>query len=227
VIRFDPRHPWTFGSRGARVLVGLALSIAIIAPGVVLAEPAAARKASAPQSPPATSASSLAFTYSRESEPARTVVTDGSGRWVATLTDGARTVSLAGPSRRFSERTAGATVEHGVWVRALESPYSGTVDETWLRAALNDTSPDVLAVGMQYVEGASDVTKDGQRIAGDADYGPLQPDGTRQEGSDFNDYLGRSWTYGSSVDEPEGEQPGVLTAPASCVWSGDTATASR
>jgi cell wall-associated NlpC family hydrolase len=50
----------------------------------------------------------------------------------------------------------------------------------------------------------------GLKIAGDADYGPLLADGSRQEGSDFNDYLGVSWTYGTSVDQPEDSQFGSL-----------------
>src|SRR4051794_33095817 len=41
------------------------------------------------------------YTLTRQSDPARTVVTDAGGAWVATFTDGARTVALAGPSRTF------------------------------------------------------------------------------------------------------------------------------
>jgi cell wall-associated NlpC family hydrolase len=38
----------------------------------------------------------------------------------------------------------------------------------------------------------------------------LQPDGTRQEGSDFNDYLGISASYGGVIDSPEQDQFGSL-----------------
>jgi cell wall-associated NlpC family hydrolase len=38
----------------------------------------------------------------------------------------------------------------------------------------------------------------------------LQSDGTRQEGSDFNDYMGVKWAYGSTVDAPESNQYGSL-----------------
>ena len=51
---------------------------------------------------------------------------------------------------------------------------------------------------------------DGSVLADDADYGPMQPDGTRAEGSDFNDYLGKAWSYGPTVDEPEADQAGAL-----------------
>jgi cell wall-associated NlpC family hydrolase len=61
---------------------------------------------------------------------------------------------------------------------------------------------------MQYIRGAPAVLKDGLQIAGDARYGPLI-EGERQEGSDFNDYIGESWTYPEedpSIDKPEPKQ---------------------
>ena len=64
---------------------------------------------------------------------------------------------------------------------------------------------------MQYVAGAPSLyNAAGLRIAGDAHYGPLQADGTRKEGSDFNDYLGVAWTYGASTDQPEADEIGSL-----------------
>ncbi len=158
------------------------------------------------------------FSYSRQSDPARTVVSDSAGKWVATFTDKAYTVTLVGPSRTFTERaerdgvTYAATVTGSTWVRALPKPYDGgQVDEGWLKQALSNTSPDVLGLAMQYIEKASNLYEkqsDGTdlKVAGDADYGPLQSDGTRQEGSDFNDYLGIKWTYGSTTDQPEADQ---------------------
>ncbi len=101
------------------------------------------------------------------------------------------------------------TIQHNVWVRILPTPFTGTVDENWLRAALIDTSPDALAIAMQYLSGAPAVTDPAQsnlQIMGDSQYGPLQADGTRQEGADFNDYLGIAWSYGSSTDSPEAGQ---------------------
>jgi len=85
------------------------------------------------------------------------------------------------------------------------------VDTAWLKSALADTSPDLLDVALQYVTGAPVVrAADGSVLSSDASYGPLQPDGTRQEGSDFNDYLGVPWAYGATTDAPEAEQFGSL-----------------
>lgn len=124
------------------------------------------------------------------------------GRWEATFTDGARSVSLSGPERSYAEATTPEHVTETIWVRLLPQPFDGRVDQAWLTAALADRTPDLLDVAMEYVAGApSLVTGDQRQIAGDADYGPLRQDGKRSEGSDFNDYLGVPWTYpdGSSV----------------------------
>lgn len=151
------------------------------------------------------------FTYKKLTSPNRTVAKDSTGKVVATFTNGTRTVTLTGGSRTFWEATAADSVTHTTWVRLLPAPFSGSVNETWLRAALADTSPDLLALAMQYIEGAPSIySTTGLRIAGDADYGPMQDDGTRQEGSDFNDYLGIDWTYPTSVDHPESGQMGSL-----------------
>jgi hypothetical protein len=132
------------------------------------------------------------------------VLRDSQGRWLATLTRGAQTVASTGPRRSFSEDPARVT--HTTWVRALPLPFDGTIDRVWLRRALaaNATrQPDLLALGVQYVRGAPPANEGGLQIAGDAAYGPLV-DGERQEGSDFNDYLGVTWTYDDgSVDAPE------------------------
>jgi NlpC/P60 family len=129
---------------------------------------------------------------------------DAQGRWLAALTRGARTVISAGPRRTFGEDAA--RVKHTTWARALPKPFDGRVDNAWLRRALaanTSKQPDLLALGMQYVRSAPPLTEGGLQIAGDAAYGPLV-DGQRQEGSDFNDYLGVAWTYADgSVDAPE------------------------
>lgn len=101
------------------------------------------------------------------------------------------------------------TVEHDVWVRILPSPFTGVVDENWLRTARLDTTPDALAIAMAYTADAPPVvnpTQSNLQIMGDAQYGPLESGGTRQEGADFNDYLGVAWQYGSSTDSPEAGQ---------------------
>jgi cell wall-associated NlpC family hydrolase len=51
------------------------------------------------------------------------------------------------------------------------------------------------------------MTRGDLQIAGDAAYGPLPPDGTRDEGADFNDYLGLRWLYPNDApDRPEADQ---------------------
>ncbi len=131
---------------------------------------------------------------------------------MATFTVRARTVTVRGPVRTFTEpSTTTATVTSKVWVRLLPKPFDGVVDTSWLVAALTDTSPDVLAVAAQYTTGApTTYTADGSVLSSDADYGPLQSDGTREEGSDFNDYLGIGWSYETRTDLAEAEQLGAL-----------------
>ncbi len=151
------------------------------------------------------------LTFLRLSGPSRTIVSTADGTWVATFTDGARTVALAGRSRTFREPAVSATVTHGMWVRLLTTPFDGTVDLAWLNQARIDSSPDVLATALEYVAGAPLVTgATGTRSSGDASYGPLQSDGTRQEGSDWNDYQQVVHTYGTQVDQPEPDQVGAL-----------------
>lgn len=136
-------------------------------------------------------------------------VRDSDGRWVATFTPGARTVTLSGPPRRFAEATAAHAVAHAIWVRVLSQPFGGEVDEAWLEAALAANAalePDILVLAMQYTRGSPPLHEDGLQVAGEAGYGPLR-DGEREEGSDFNDYLGMAWTYADgSTDAPECRQ---------------------
>ncbi len=147
------------------------------------------------------------YTVRRLANPARSSVHDSSGRWIATFTDGSYTVTLDAAARTFSEASAAAPVNSRVAVRTLARPFAGTVDWNWLKAARSDTRPDVLALAMQYIAGAPNgFDGGGLRISGDASYGPLLADGTREEGSDFNDYLGVSWTYGTTTDAPEERQ---------------------
>jgi cell wall-associated NlpC family hydrolase len=144
------------------------------------------------------------FTTHTLDDPPRLELHDPQGCWLATLTNGAQTVLTVGPSRTFKEDDASVT--HTKWVRALPSPFNGTVDAVWVRRALDANASrkaDLLALGMQYVGGAPPRLNGALQIAGDAAYGPLV-NGKRQEGSDFNDYLGIPWTYTiESVDAPE------------------------
>ena len=130
--------------------------------------------------------------------------------WIATLTFGASTVRLIGPERTFAEPTAAFAVRHDTWVRTLPEPFSGSTDRAWLDNALEANRsglPDILAISMQYLRGAPPIYDGDLQIAGDANYGPLDSKGARQEESDFNDYLGVTRTYAEGrVDPPEADE---------------------
>jgi len=157
----------------------------------------------------------MSYTYQHPTSPDRVVVMDGSSK-VATFTIHCYTVTLAGPARVFSERfkrdgvTHIVSVTHSTWVRAAPGPVDQVIDERWLRAALaaNEAgTPDALAIAMQYVKGTPAVMEGDLQIAGDASYGPLLASGKRDEGSDFNDYLGLRWLYPTDTpDRPETAQ---------------------
>lgn len=151
----------------------------------------------------------MSFAYQALTEPDRIRVTEN-GASVATFTIGCYTVTLAGPRRTFSEtfRSGGATqtvsVTHSTWVRAAPGPVDANIDERWLSHALAANqagTPDALAIATQYIKGAPPILLGDLQIAGDASYGPLLPNGKRDEGSDFNDYLGLRWLY--PADEPD------------------------
>lgn len=151
--------------------------------------------------------SSEEFVVTEKTGTNQAEVYDNTGGWVATFTYGARTVALAGPQRTFSEPSASAAVVSTIHVRLLPQPFTGTVDQPWLRSATADTSPDLLDMSMQYISGAPAVYDPaGLRIAGDAGYGAASADGTLQEGADFNDYLGIRWDYASRWDAPEANE---------------------
>lgn len=160
--------------------------------------------------PRAASAAIESFGESFAADPDRVLVHDAAGKWLATFTFGARTVTLRGPARTFEETTAAHAVNHRVWVRLLPAPFDGAVDSKWLKEASSSKAPDLLATAFEYTAGALAVAQGNLVIAGDACYGPLLPDGTRAEGSDFNDYLGVSWSYPEKLDAPEADQFGCL-----------------
>ncbi|MDE9365929.1 NlpC/P60 family protein [Luteipulveratus sp. YIM 133132] len=148
------------------------------------------------------------YQWVRRSGPDRTdALLDGVV--VATFTDGARTVALKGRARTFTEPGVTAVVRHSTWVRL--APYTWTQSSTssswvgsWLDRQRINLGPDLLAMAMQYVAGASDATDDsGLRYRGNASYGPLTLD-DRIEGSDVEDYLGTSWTYVDGVTRTGG-----------------------
>jgi len=137
------------------------------------------------------------------------VIARGRTQAFAILTRNARTVLLKGARRSFSEPTAEHPVCHSTWVRTLPAPFDGAIDLNWLEAAHAANKAhvaDILALAMQYIRGARPVHDGELQIAGDAGYGPFIQ-GKRQEGSDFNDYLGVEWTYpDGSSDRPEKRQ---------------------
>lgn len=185
-------------------------ALAALALGLLLAPSQALAAKPVTSSSVSSTTSESGWTYVRASSPARTLVKDSSGRLLATYTDGSRSVVLTGPVRTFAESTTSATVRTTSWVRLLPSPSTGHVDEVWLSSALEDRSPDVLATAMAYVTGApTRYAADGSLLSSDASYGPLV-DGSRQEGSDWNDYLQVRATYDGTYDSPEPSQAGAL-----------------
>jgi cell wall-associated NlpC family hydrolase len=203
------------GTRAVRLIIAITLSVVVPAPAIAASQVASSAAPAAPRGRPrsttitaATTITARTYVITRQANPDRTIVRDSTGAWVATFTDDARTVNVAGPPRTFSDSTTTATVTTRTWVRLLAAPFAGTVDRAWLTDARTDRSPDVLALLMQYLSGAPPVYgTDGLQIAGDASFGPLQADGTRLEGSDFNDYLGIAWTYETgTTDQPEADQ---------------------
>lgn len=168
---------------------------------------AIAKEAAADDSEEAAASPMDGLSVTRADDPARSIVEDADGDWVATFTDGAYTVTLAGPVREFDEPTATHGVTTDRWVRILEAPFDGEVDGAWLATARDDRSPDVLEVATQYFEDAPDVVDDeGALISAAADYGPLQPDGSRPVGSDWHDFRGVDATYGDAVDPADPEE---------------------
>ena len=143
------------------------------------------------------------LTYERLDGPARTVVRNGAGDAVATLTDGSRTTVLAGPSRIFTEpKHTAAVINSTSWVRLLPQEWQAGAENApwfrpWLDKALADRTPDVLAIALDYIQDAAPA-QDGKgvRYKGDAGFGPVATSGAgRLERSDFYDYLGIAWKF--------------------------------
>lgn len=131
--------------------------------------------------------------------------------WLASFTIGSQTVTLRGPFRTLREGPH--VVRHAMWARAYPQPFrEADFDAGWLLDALAANAcnaPDLLAMSMQYITDAAPLHADNDpqlQIAGDAQYGPEVGD-TREEGADFNDYLGVTWHYPEDpADRPERRQ---------------------
>lgn len=185
-----------------RQLIGVVATVAVMAGGQA-AQPGGDTADGSVR----TASATATYTFTRAKGPARTIVRDATGAWVATFTDGARSVVVSGPSRRFEEGAGAGAVTSKTWVRVLASRFSGRVDVGWLERVRADTSPDVLQTAMHFVAGSPDVVgADGLLAAADASYGPLQADGSRQEGADWNDFQGVTATYPDATDAPEPAQ---------------------
>lgn len=138
-------------------------------------------------------------------------VYDTKGEWIATFTNGAQTVLLAGVQRTFTEATASAPVITSTHVRLLSKPFDGNLDQGWLRSALADPTPDLLDTAAQYIHDAPEIlSSSALHIGGDAGYGATSADGTLREGADFNDYLGVKWDYAGRLDSPEADEHEAL-----------------
>ncbi|WP_338932324.1 NlpC/P60 family protein [Streptomyces netropsis] len=154
--------------------------------------------------------------FERLANPARTVVRGGDGGVLATFTDNARTAVLTGPSRTFAEpKFTSAKVTTDSWIRLLPQPWKEGAEKAawfkdWYGKMASSKEPDIFAISMEYLDGAPQ-KKDAQGVpyTGDAHFGPLNPKGSegadlRLEQSDFNDYLGITYTFrDGTVERPE------------------------
>lgn len=156
------------------------------------------------------------YVYTRDSSPARTVVSTESGTQVAVLTDGARTVCFSGPTRTFAEpATTTATVTTDSWVRLAPKAWSeGAQDAGWFAAwfpgQVGSTGPDLFGLYTQYTAGApNQVNSQGVRFAGQARFGEAEssdgyqnPLGDLDDRADFYDYLGVAYDFPDGVGKP-------------------------
>ncbi|MEU6344829.1 NlpC/P60 family protein [Streptomyces sp. NPDC046977] len=149
-------------------------------------------------------------TWERLNDPARSVLRDASGAVIATFTDGARTATLKGASRTFSEpANTTSRVVTDDWVRLMPEPWTKGAEKEqwfkdWFKEFYGSKEDDIFAFAFQYVEGAP-VKKDseGLQYAGDAFFGPFKEDGVdRLEQNDFYDYLGQSYTFRDGTTMP-------------------------
>ncbi|MCA1671666.1 MAG: C40 family peptidase [Actinobacteria bacterium] len=199
-----PRRP-PFTRRVMLAVIGILVGVGGIVVGLVRdVDPAAATPASS-----TTATSTTELSYSRLTNPGRTLVSDTTGTVVATLTDGARTVNLVGPQRTFLEPDfTAATVTTHTWVRLLPGPWApGAEQEPWFRPwldqQLHNRDPDVLAVATEYLHHQPDIRDaNNVRYRGDAEFGPPNETATsREENSDFYDYLGVPWSFSDGRQE--------------------------
>jgi cell wall-associated NlpC family hydrolase len=208
LARIFPRKQWGRPARVAVLLSVIVLSaVATVYFGQSAPRPAGTHSINAISIQDAPVVAMAADRYERLVKPGRTVVRAGTGVVVATMTDGARTVVLTGPSRSFREpRTTRAVITSTVWVRLLPEEWRPGGERSdwfgpWLASALADRSPDVLAVAMEYLDGAPSAADDQKvRFRGDASFGPSAQHGSGKSlSADFYDYLGVPWTFPGGI----------------------------
>ncbi|MGH3769277.1 MAG: NlpC/P60 family protein [Pseudonocardiaceae bacterium] len=183
------------------MLAAIAILVGVI--GIVIGRLRDVDTTVATPAPSTTTASTAELSYSRLSNPGRTVVRDTTGAVVATLTDGARTANLAGPQRTFTDRGfTTATVTSHTWVRLLPREWALGAElqpwfHPWLDQQLPNRAPDVLAVATEYLHDQPDIQDaNNVRYRGDAGFGPAgETANSREENSDFYDYLGMPWSF--------------------------------
>ncbi|WP_425828385.1 C40 family peptidase [Streptomyces fractus] len=141
--------------------------------------------------------------WERLKNPERSVLRGEKGQVLATFTDGARTATLKGPSRTFSEpENTKSKVVTEDWVRLMPEAWRKGAEKQqwfkdWFKQYYGSEEDDIFAYAFQYVQGAP-VKKDdeGLQYAGDAFFGPFKKDGVdRLEQNDFYDYLGIPYTF--------------------------------
>ncbi|WP_411088961.1 C40 family peptidase [Streptomyces sp. 061-3] len=145
--------------------------------------------------------------WERLQNPDRTLLRGADGEVLASFTDGARTATLTGPSRTFTEpATTKSRVVTEDWVRLMPYQWKKGAEKEkwfkdWFKEFFGSEEDDLFAMAFQYVDQAP-VKKDDEGVpyAGDANFGPINPNGSpgndyRLEESDFFDYLGMPYTF--------------------------------
>jgi cell wall-associated NlpC family hydrolase len=142
----------------------------------------------------------LNYQFEQVSGPNRTVMRTDAGALVAELTHGSRTVVFNGAARTFTEpeATKAKVVTHS-WVHVADEAFEPALIgdpafAKWLRARIGKPMDDVLSSACDYITDAPARHRDGVRYAGDASFGYLNNESTR-DGADFYDYLGIPWTW--------------------------------
>ncbi|MEU6017513.1 NlpC/P60 family protein [Streptomyces sp. NPDC047515] len=145
--------------------------------------------------------------WERLQNPARTLLRGADGEVLASFTDGARTATLTGPSRTFTEPAyTKSRVVTEDWVRLMPYQWKKGAEKEkwfkdWFKEFFGSEEDDLFAMAFQYVDQAP-IKKDDEGVsyAGDANFGPINPSGSpgndyRLEESDFFDYLGIPYTF--------------------------------